>query len=83
MPVIPATWEFKIRRITLGGEARQKVSETSFQPTAGCSSCYSTDSGKCKIIVPGQPGQEVRDPISKITRIKRAGGVAQLVFASA
>jgi hypothetical protein len=31
-PVIPATWEVEIGRISFGGQTRQKVSETPSQP---------------------------------------------------
>jgi hypothetical protein len=39
MPIIPATQEVAIRRITVWGQIRQKVHEIPPQPIAGCRGC--------------------------------------------
>jgi hypothetical protein len=76
MPIISATWKADIKRITVQGQQRQGVHETSSQPTPAKTRSLKLEDG-----VPGWLRQK-QYPISKITTAKRAGGVAQVVQAS-
>jgi hypothetical protein len=84
MPVILATWEAEIRGIMVGVQPRQKRSQTPSQPMPGhsgtcCMPVILAANGSInrRLMVQAGLGKE-QDPICKITRAKRAGGMAQV-----
>jgi hypothetical protein len=74
-PVIPAVWEAELRRITIPGQPRQKSLQ---DLTSTEKSCHTSDGGKLKIGSWCRPAWQ-KAPISKMTKAKRAGDMAQAV----
>jgi hypothetical protein len=79
---IPGTWEAEIGGMAVHGQPGQKVSEISSQPTAGhVAGTYHPSylgSVNMRIVVQTGLGKNMR-AISKITKVKRAGSMAQVV----
>jgi hypothetical protein len=64
IPIIPAMWEAKIRRITVGGQSREKVCETLSQPVVESSSSplasqTMQEAEMRRFTVPGQSQQKI------------------------
>jgi hypothetical protein len=80
VPVIQTTWEAEIRRIVVPGQPRQK----SLRPCLNVKKAGHGDTHPIPVTVGsikkencglGLPGGKKQDPISKITRAKRARGM--------
>jgi hypothetical protein len=86
MPIIPATWEAEIWRITNRSQPRQKVQETPIliNSWAGWHTTVvpvTVESIRRRFIV--QAGwDKKKDPISKVNRAKKSTGMAQAPPAS-
>jgi hypothetical protein len=82
-PVILATWQAEIRRIVVPGQPRQTfVRHNLSEKNLGVvvHACHPSDGGKHKIGELLSSALWVKsETISKITRSKRAGGLAQAI----
>jgi hypothetical protein len=81
MPVILSTQEAKVGRITVSGQLGKKFARPCLNRKSWvwwCEPVIPATAGirNRRIVVQTGPGKK-RDPISKITRAKRAGGVTQ------
>jgi hypothetical protein len=68
-----------MRRIVLPGQARQNIHEIPSQPIVGCTPLIQATTGSINRRIIQVDPEKKQDPISKITKAKRARGVAQVV----
>jgi hypothetical protein len=78
-PVIPGTWEVEIWRNHDGGQPGQKLGTNKVDHGGICLSSLLCRKYKLEDYSPSQLRAKMWDPILKITKTKRTGGMAQVV----